>query len=80
MGLYLLRSTSSVWKRKGYYQITHDLDSDLAFCTFVDLNQDLLDCFDLIDLSKDINEANSFDFPEGFQGKNSKLLLIYYNF
>ena len=30
--------TSSVWKRKGYYQITHDLDSHLAFHRFVDLN------------------------------------------
>ena len=31
-------STSSVWKRKGCYQITRDLDSHLAFRRFVDLN------------------------------------------
>ena len=35
---FLLAPTSSVWKRKGYYQITHDLDSHLAFHRFVDLN------------------------------------------
>ena len=30
--------TSSVWKRKGYYQITQDLYSHQAFRRFVDLN------------------------------------------
>ena len=30
--------TSSVWKRKGYYQITRNLDSHLAVRRFVDLN------------------------------------------
>ena len=62
------------WKERGtYYQITQS-----AFRWLVDLNYYLLDCFDLIDLSKDLNEYDIFYFPEGF-GKNSKLLLRYFN-
>ena len=30
--------TPYVWKRKGYYQITRDLDSNLALRRFADLN------------------------------------------
>ena len=72
--------TSSVLKRKGYYQKIRHPEGYMDPRGYVDLAQDLLNWFDLKDVKIWRPWSRIFVFPRGFLCKNSEILQREYNF